>query len=65
MVESDESGDDRLAGRRTRSSHTYAPASGPAAAAPRPGDERAEDDDDDDDQIDAVTRLMGFLRSTE
>jgi hypothetical protein len=65
MVESDESGDDRLAGRRTRSSHTDAPASGPAAAAPRPGDERAEDDDDDDDQIDAVTRLMGFLRSTE
>ena len=64
MVESDESGDDRLAGRRTRSSHTDAPASGPAAAAPRPGDERAEDDDDDD-QIDAVTRLMGFLRSTQ
>jgi hypothetical protein len=60
MAESDEPDDHRLAGR-TRSVRPgppdarHDPASGP-------DDEL---DDEADDQIDAVTRLMGFLRSTD
>jgi hypothetical protein len=65
MAESDESDDDRLAGRTPRS-----PRPGPSLDV-RPGrstrldEEPGATDDDTDDQIDTVTRLMGFLRSTE
>jgi hypothetical protein len=65
MAERDESDDHRLAGRTRRGTRP-----GPAAGV-RPDREtgRSEDpgatEDDTDDQIDAVTRLMGFLRSTD
>ena len=39
----------------------------PARPTPVPSRDRPDDEpeDDADDQIDAVTRLMGFLRSTD
>jgi hypothetical protein len=61
MAESDEPDDHRLAGRTPRGVPPGPPDAGPVHAS-GPDDEP---DDDADDQIDAVTRLMGFLRSTE
>jgi hypothetical protein len=62
MAESDVPDDHRLAGRTPRSVRP-----GPPDARPVPahGPDDEPDDDDGDDQIDAVTRLMGFLRSTD
>ena len=57
MAESEESDDHRLAGRMPR--HMRAP--GPD------DDQSAEGDDEEDgeNQLDAVNRLLGFLRSTD
>ena len=58
MAESEESDDHRLAGRMPR--HMRAPG---------PDDDQSADEEDDDEdgenQLDAVNRLLGFLRSTE
>jgi hypothetical protein len=61
MAESDEPDDHRLAGRTPRSVRPGPPDARPGHAS---GPDH-EPDDDADDQIDAVTRLMGFLRSTD
>ena len=61
MAESDEPDDHRLAGRTPRSVRPGPPGARPVPTS-GPDDEP---DGDADDQIDAVTRLMGFLRSTE
>jgi hypothetical protein len=62
MAESDVPDDHRLAGRTPRN-----PRPGPPPdSRPAPATELDEEPEDDaDDQIDAVTRLMGFLRSTD
>ena len=61
MVESDESDDHRLAGRMPRTPRPGPPDTRPAPAA----DPDDPPEDEADDQIDAVTRLMGFLRSAD
>ena len=70
MNSSEESDDHRLEGRHFR----RARASTPSPAAPTPplptrGDQVSGDDEDDgdesDEQLDAVTRLMGFLRDSD
>jgi len=62
MAESDEPDDHRLAGRTPRTRAAARPDDRTAvdADADDPGD-----DTPDDQDIDAVTRLMGFLRSTD
>jgi hypothetical protein len=62
MAESDESDDHRLAGRTPRSSRPGPPPDSRTTPGPDLDDAGG---DDADDQIDAVTRLMGFLRSTD
>ena len=62
MAESDEPDDHRLAGRTPRNPRP----SPPADIRPAPATELDDEPEDDaDDQIDAVTRLMGFLRSAD
>jgi hypothetical protein len=62
MAESDVPDDHRLAGRTPRS-----PRPGPpdTRSAPVADLDDTPDDDDAEEQIDAVTRLMGFLRNTD
>jgi hypothetical protein len=60
MAESDESDDHRLAGRTPRSSRPT-----PDIRTTSGADLDDTGDGDADDEIDAVTRLMGFLRSTD
>lgn len=60
MAESDEPDDHRLAGRTPRTPAAARPDDRTALDADDPGDETPDDQD-----IDAVTRLMGFLRSTD
>jgi hypothetical protein len=62
MAESDESDDHRLAGRTPRSPRPGPP---PDIRPGRATELDEEPEDDDDEHIDAVTRLMGFLRSTD
>lgn len=58
MAGSDEPDDHRLAGRTPRPARTDPADDHPARDADL-------DEPADDDQLDAVTRLMGFLRSTD
>jgi hypothetical protein len=62
MAESDVPDDHRLAGRTP----PHPPPGPPPDIRPAPATELDDEPEDDaDDQIDAVTRLMGFLRSTD
>jgi len=65
MAESDVPDDHRLAGRTPRSVRPGPPDARPVPAHGADDEPDDADADDGDDQIDAVTRLMGFLRSTD
>jgi hypothetical protein len=65
MAESDESDDHRLAGRTRRSSRPGPPDVRPGRRPTGLDEGPGATEDDADDHIDAVTRLMGFLRSTD
>jgi hypothetical protein len=58
MAESEESDDHRLAGRMPRHMRAPGPDDDPSA-------DEEDDGEDGENQLDAVNRLLGFLRSTD